>query len=62
MSGRTGPAPIVSREYRIAPDACKKAIEILLKRSAKKQGGPAIAAPDDAMKGSKHDRAKSRIP
>jgi hypothetical protein len=42
---------IVSRAYRNAPDACVRALELLLKKSASKEGGPATA-PNSAKGGS----------
>lgn len=41
-------ATIVRREYAFDPDACEKAIELLLKSCVDKKGSPALAAPDDA--------------
>jgi hypothetical protein len=49
-SGRNA-APVVQREYRTVPDACEKAIELLLKGHTKKEGGPPTA-PEDDVKGS----------
>jgi hypothetical protein len=60
MSRRARAAPIVSREYRIEPDACEKAVEILLKGHVKKGGSSSLTTPDDAMKGSRSDRATSQ--
>lgn len=60
MRGRNT-APVVSREYRPAPAYCAQALELLLKKSVRKEGGPATA-PDDAKKESKHVGAKTRIP
>ena len=52
---------IVSREYKPAPDDCARALELLLKASVSKGGGP-DTAPDDAKKESKHVGAKTRVP
>lgn len=55
-------APVVSRDYEHAPNACARAVALLLKKlPAKKKGGPETA-PKDAMKGlTKHDRAEISI-
>jgi hypothetical protein len=42
---------MVSRGYRNAPDACVRALELLLKKSVGKEGGPATA-PNSAKGGS----------
>ena len=48
MSGsRRNAAPVVSREYRNAPDDCARALALLLKTTVSKKGG-IRAAPDDA--------------
>ena len=49
---------VISRDYKNSPNDCVQAIELLLKKSVRKKGGPETA-PDDAMKGSKHDRASN---
>jgi hypothetical protein len=59
MSARKQSA-IVSRDYRPAPDYCAHALELLLKKPVK-EGGPATA-PEDAMKGSRDDRARHILP
>jgi hypothetical protein len=59
MSARKSIA--VTRNYRLAPDNCARALELLLKKSVRKKGGHATA-PDDAKKESKHVGAKTRIP
>jgi hypothetical protein len=51
----------VSRSYNPASDQCVRALELLLKKPVSTEGGRATA-PDDAMKGSKHDRARTIIP
>jgi len=48
----------VRRAYRVAYDDCGRALEILLKPTVRKEGGCGTA-PKDALKGSKHDRAKA---
>jgi hypothetical protein len=62
MSGaRRSAAPIVSRTYMDEPDYCMQAIQLLLKTSVRKEDAhPGV--PNDAMKGSKHDRAETIIP
>ena len=52
----------VFREYKAVPDDCARALELLLRVSARKEGGPAITALNDAKKESKHVRARSIIP
>ena len=60
--GRRSAAPVVSRAYRDEPEYCIKAIQLLLKTHAHKEGGPAIAAPDDPERRSDEIRAKGIIP
>ena len=51
----------IERSYAPEEEVCAQAVEVLLKKSLpSKKGGPETA-PDDAMKGSKHDRAKPSI-
>jgi hypothetical protein len=40
---------IVTRSYSATPDACVRALELLLEKSVRKKGGPATA-PEDARK------------
>lgn len=47
MRGGKRNTAIVSRDYRLALDDCVRALELLLKKSVRKEGGPATA-PDDA--------------
>jgi hypothetical protein len=67
VSARNKNAPhvVVSRTYRPCAEACTLAVELLLKHSKiKKAAGPS-QKPDghnDAMKGSKDDRARSIVP
>jgi hypothetical protein len=59
----TRQAAIVTRDYRPAPDNCARALELLLKKSASKEGGPVLAAPDDTRGESKRvSRARRTIP
>ena len=51
---------VVTRDFRPAPDNCTHAVELLVKKSVRKKGGPATA-PDDA-KEIKNVRARSIIP
>jgi hypothetical protein len=37
----------VIRNYKYEPDACARALELLLKASVRKEGGPATAPKDD---------------
>lgn len=50
MSDKKQSAPVaVSRSYRHEPDACERAVAILLeKRPVSTQGGFTISRPDDA--------------
>jgi hypothetical protein len=43
-------------------NALSAAYRFIIDCKAKKEGGPRITAPDDAMKGSERDRAKTIIP
>jgi hypothetical protein len=40
---------LVMRHYRPAPENCARALELLLKKSVRKKGGPETA-PEDARK------------
>ncbi len=55
-SNERSAAPVVSREYRVAPDDCARALDLLLKKSVINKGGPATA-PDD-RKGLENDPAR----
>ena len=63
MSRRAKNAAVVSRVYQPTPSACESALQILLKRPVKKEAVSSNkSGPDDAMKGSIHDRAETSIP
>jgi hypothetical protein len=63
VSGRTqSAAPVVQREYVPAPDACEKAIEILLKRPMSKAARPAPEPDDRDGTESKEDSASDSLP
>jgi hypothetical protein len=47
---------VVTRSYRPRSDNCRDALELLLKTSGRKKGGPATA-PDDAKEKIKNVRA-----
>ena len=51
----------VTRDYRHEPDDCARALELLLKESVRKEGGPTTAL-DDAKKESKYVGAKTIVP
>jgi hypothetical protein len=61
-SRRLAREPLVLRRYEPREQACARALELLVKSAKSKEGGPAITAPDDAMKGSNDDRARVIIP
>jgi hypothetical protein len=63
VSGRArGATAFVSREYQPAPESCARAVELLLKRPAKKEGA-APRAPDDTKQGeSNESRGRSNLP
>ncbi len=58
MSKAPAQRPIVTRDYRNSPDECTRALALLLTKPINEGGPP--TAPDDAMKGSKHDRATKK--
>ena len=56
-------APCVTRRYDQEPDACARALEILLNlRGKKNAAGRSGGEDNDAMKGVKCDRATASIP
>ena len=62
MSGSRRNTAVVSREYRLEPDYCTSAIELLLKPVKSKEGSPILAAPDSLKGGSSDSRARDIIP
>ena len=54
MSARKQPASI-TRAYEPTPNACIRALEILLKAPVHREGGFPVTAPDNAKVRSKHD-------
>jgi hypothetical protein len=51
VSGRKQTA-IVIRAYRLTPDDCIRALELLLKKSVSKEGGGPTTAPEDVERSS----------
>jgi hypothetical protein len=51
----------VSRRYSADQSSCEEAIRRLLAFAKKEKKGGSIHRPDDAMKGSKSDRARNII-
>jgi hypothetical protein len=45
---------IVTRNYRLAPDECAHALELLLKTSVRKEGSPVLATLEDTRGETKH--------
>jgi hypothetical protein len=52
----------VSRTYTPAPDECARALELLLKTTVSKKGGPATALKDDVKESRNGYVAKTIIP
>jgi len=44
---------VVARDYRPTPDDCTRALELLLRKSVRKKGGPATVPNDDPNEFSK---------
>jgi hypothetical protein len=61
MSSQNNTAPILERRYLEEPDACIRAVELLLKSRAKKEATPE-SRPDDPERRSDEIRAKTSIP
>jgi hypothetical protein len=52
----------VHRIYRLGPDHCAQALELLLKTSVRKEGRSTTNGPDSAKGGSSDSSAKTSIP
>jgi len=61
MSYASRATPVVERRYLDESDTCIRAVELLLKSQSRKEA-TRPDSPDDAMKGSKDDRARTIIP
>jgi hypothetical protein len=53
---------VVSRNYRLAPDDCARALEFLLKPSVRKEGGPETAPKNAKVRSEDDSRAMGNIP
>jgi hypothetical protein len=64
MSGRARSAtPVIRREYAPEPDACIRALELLLKKPVSAEGSPALATLEDTREESENvSRAETIIP
>ena len=45
---------VISRRYEPAPDACVRALNILLKKSVRREGGPVLTTLNDTRGDPKH--------
>ncbi len=54
-SGQNNTAPVVERRYLDEPDACMRAVELLLKRHAKNRGRLLDKSGPDDVKGRSND-------